>query len=64
MRVFFALCFNGLPRAQIVIDVLLSPKPGEVEFDVAHNIPIYFSNPDLLWKTQYPFGRFGQGAFR
>ena len=27
-------------------------------------VPVYFSNPDLLWKTQHPFPRFGQGAFR
>jgi len=49
---------------QIVIDVLLSSRPGEVEYEEDHQIPIYFSNPDLLWKTQYPHGRFGQGAFR
>ena len=27
-------------------------------------VPLFFSNPDLLWKTQHPFPRFGQGAFR
>jgi len=36
----------------------------QIEFEENHRIPVYFSNPDLLWKTQYRFGRFGQGAFR
>eukprot|EP00616_Rhizochromulina_sp_CCMP1243_P010170 CAMPEP_0118991792 /NCGR_PEP_ID=MMETSP1173-20130426/52305_1 /TAXON_ID=1034831 /ORGANISM="Rhizochromulina marina cf, Strain CCMP1243" /LENGTH=220 /DNA_ID=CAMNT_0006942943 /DNA_START=23 /DNA_END=685 /DNA_ORIENTATION=- len=49
---------------QIIIDVLLSSRPGEKEFEADFNIPIFFSNPDLLWKTQFPYGRFGQGAFR
>mmetsp|Transcript_8848 Transcript_8848/g.13203 ORF Transcript_8848/g.13203 Transcript_8848/m.13203 type:complete len:483 (+) Transcript_8848:145-1593(+) len=49
---------------QILTDVLLSSRPGEVEYERNHRIPIIFSNPDLLWKTQFPFPRFGQGAFR
>lgn len=55
---------NFFQALQIVIDCLLSSRPGTVEFEEEFNIPIFFSNPDLLWKTQYPFGRFGQGAFR
>lgn len=55
---------NFCMAMQILTDVLLSSRPGEVEFERDHLVPIYFSNPDLLWKTQYPFGRFGQGAFR
>ena len=27
------------------------------------SVPVYFSNPDLLWATDYPAPRFGQGAF-
>jgi len=34
---------------QIVTDVMLSSQPGEVEYEEEHHIPIYFSNPDLLW---------------
>jgi len=49
---------------QIITDVLLSSRPGEREFEPSHRIPIVFSNPDLLWKTQYAHARFGQGAFR
>lgn len=26
--------------------------------------PIYFSNPDLLWASEYPLSRLGQGGFR
>lgn len=55
---------NYLTALQLVIDVLTSPKPGLIEYEEAHLIPIYFSNPDLLWKAQYPFSRFGQGAYR
>lgn len=32
------------------------------EGDGVH-VPVYFSNPDLLWATDYPAPRFGQGAF-
>eukprot|EP00467_Chlorarachnion_reptans_P008279 CAMPEP_0114521370 /NCGR_PEP_ID=MMETSP0109-20121206/20148_1 /TAXON_ID=29199 /ORGANISM="Chlorarachnion reptans, Strain CCCM449" /LENGTH=466 /DNA_ID=CAMNT_0001702467 /DNA_START=180 /DNA_END=1580 /DNA_ORIENTATION=+ len=49
---------------QVLTDVLLSSRPGEVEYERNHRIPIVFSNPDLLWKTQYANARFGQGAFR
>mmetsp|Transcript_14288 Transcript_14288/g.28825 ORF Transcript_14288/g.28825 Transcript_14288/m.28825 type:complete len:457 (-) Transcript_14288:193-1563(-) len=49
---------------QVLTDVLLSSRPGEVEYEKNHRIPIVFSNPDLLWKTQYAHPRFGQGAFR
>lgn len=49
---------------QITTDVLLSSRPGKVEYDPQHRIPIVFSNGDLLWKTQHPFPRFGQGAFK
>lgn len=27
------------------------------------SVPVYFSNPDLLWATDFPAPRFGQGAF-
>lgn len=26
-------------------------------------VPLYFSNPDLLWANEHPAPRFGQGAF-
>jgi hypothetical protein len=50
---------------QLITDLLLSSQPGLVEVEgPQHKLPIYFSNPDVLWKTQFPFPRFGQGAFR
>eukprot|EP00471_Norrisiella_sphaerica_P003150 CAMPEP_0184486900 /NCGR_PEP_ID=MMETSP0113_2-20130426/8780_1 /TAXON_ID=91329 /ORGANISM="Norrisiella sphaerica, Strain BC52" /LENGTH=460 /DNA_ID=CAMNT_0026868979 /DNA_START=87 /DNA_END=1469 /DNA_ORIENTATION=+ len=49
---------------QVLTDILLSSRPGEKEYEKYHRIPVVFSNPDLLWKTQYPHARFGQGAFR
>ena len=27
-------------------------------------MPCHFSNPDVLWKSEHPFPRFGQGAFK
>jgi len=53
--------FEGV---QVISDLLLSSRPGEVEYEKGHRIPIVFSNPDLLWKTQFVNGRYGQGAFR
>jgi ribonucleotide monophosphatase NagD (HAD superfamily) len=36
-----------------------------VEYDAhAPPMPIHFSNPDVLWKSEHPFPRFGQGAFK
>mmetsp|Transcript_59084 Transcript_59084/g.115918 ORF Transcript_59084/g.115918 Transcript_59084/m.115918 type:complete len:504 (+) Transcript_59084:92-1603(+) len=55
---------NVFEALQIVSDVLLSSKPGLVEVESGREIPLYFSNPDVLWKTQFPHPRFGQGAFR
>ncbi|KAG0245753.1 HAD-like domain-containing protein [Mortierella sp. GBAus27b] len=28
------------------------------------SVPIYFSNPDIVWSNEYPVPRFGQGTFR
>jgi ribonucleotide monophosphatase NagD (HAD superfamily) len=62
---FAAVCvftdpLNFFEALQICSDVLLSSRPGITEVERGHAIPIFFSNPDLLWKTQHPFGRFGQ----
>ena len=53
------------PRAQVIVDILCSPQPTLREYDAAApTIPVHFSNPDVLWKAQHPFPRFGQGAFK
>lgn len=52
-------------RLQIVVDVLCSPSPARREYDAAAPpMPVHFSNPDVLWKAEHPFSRFGQGAFK
>ncbi|KAL1918801.1 uncharacterized protein VTP21DRAFT_2823 [Calcarisporiella thermophila] len=53
---------------QIVVDVLTS-KGGYVgtaqDTDKpTQQVPIYFSNPDIIWSTDFPLPRYGQGAFR
>ena len=35
-------------------------KPSEADRAA---VPVYFSNPDLLWAADFPAPRFGQGAF-
>jgi len=50
---------------QAAVDVLCSPTPLSLEYDAhAPPMPIHFSNPDVLWKSEHPFPRFGQGAFK
>ncbi|KAI9591571.1 HAD-like domain-containing protein [Syncephalis fuscata] len=53
---------------QVVMDALLA-KDGYIGTqrsanDQSPQIPLYFSNPDLLWSNDYPVARYGQGAFR
>ena len=47
---------------QICTDVLLSPQPGLAEISEVQT-PIFFSNPDFLWRGEFPNNRFGTGAF-
>jgi len=55
---------NFFEALQIITDVLLSSKPSECEHEKSHQIPVYFSAGDLLWKSQHRNPRFGLGAFR
>lgn len=56
---------------QIAIDLLTSVdgrithpiKISNTAGDHDH-IPIYFSNPDMIWGNEFPRPRFGQGAFQ
>lgn len=51
---------------QIIIDVIQSrgvidrPRP----LDGAPPVELIFCNPDLLWRSEFPRPRLGQGAFR
>lgn len=57
--------WNWFEALQCCVDVLCSPIPSKLEYDPAATpIPVHFSNPDVLWKAQHPFPRFGQGAFK
>jgi len=57
--------YSWFEALQVCVDVLCSPRPIQLEFDpAAPPVPVHFSNPDVLWKTQHPFARFGQGAFK
>ncbi|KAF9084069.1 hypothetical protein BGX29_000321 [Mortierella sp. GBA35] len=56
---------------QLCLDALVSKggKLGTIkDSDELHNtkqtVPIYFSNPDIVWSNEYPVPRFGQGTFR
>ena len=46
---------------QILTDVLLDKDPSKKN---KTQLPLYFSNPDILWSTDHPQPRFGQGAFK
>lgn len=57
--------YEWYEACQIAVDVLCSPTPLTLEFDpTAPPMPCHFSNPDVLWKSEHPFPRFGQGAFK
>ena len=57
--------YEWFEAVQIGVDVLCSPTPLTIEFDQnAPPMPCHFSNPDVLWKSEHPFPRFGQGAFK
>ncbi|KAK9472058.1 HAD-like domain-containing protein [Dipodascopsis tothii] len=51
---------------QIIVDVLLSQRGqfGTRNDELRQQVPIYFSNNDLLWANDYSLPRYGQGAFR
>ncbi|KAG9051143.1 hypothetical protein FS837_011989 [Tulasnella sp. UAMH 9824] len=58
---------------QVSVDILRSRnkicrepyKPdAELGSDPEKNVELIFCNPDLLWKSDYPNVRFGQGAFK
>jgi hypothetical protein len=47
-----------------MVDVLVSRgMPGHPPRADAPPVDLYFSNPDMLWKNEWPAPRFGQGAF-
>ncbi|KAI7830326.1 HAD-like domain-containing protein [Gamsiella multidivaricata] len=56
---------------QICLDALASKggalgtiKDSEDLHSTKQSVPIYFSNPDVVWSNEYPVPRFGQGTFK
>lgn len=58
---------------QILYDIVSSRdgvvgRPKDVEDDsqwtADAQVPVFFSNPDLLWSNEFPQPRFGQGSFQ
>lgn len=50
---------------QLTVDVLTGGGViGCAPVQGAPPVPIFFSNPDLLWANEHPAPRFGQGAFK
>ncbi|KAF9576112.1 Haloacid dehalogenase-like hydrolase domain-containing 5 [Mortierella alpina] len=39
-------------------------KNSEELHSTKQSVPIYFSNPDVVWSNEYPVPRFGQGSFK
>jgi ribonucleotide monophosphatase NagD (HAD superfamily) len=53
---------------QILLDVILSRgfvgKPHVYDKSERPPLKLVFCNPDLLWRSEYPVSRLGQGAFK
>ncbi|KAI1302549.1 hypothetical protein EDD11_005595 [Mortierella claussenii] len=56
---------------QLCLDALASKggalgtiKDSEELHSTKQSVPIYFSNPDVVWSNEYPVPRFGQGTFK
>ncbi|KAF9935898.1 hypothetical protein BGZ67_002883 [Mortierella alpina] len=56
---------------QVCLDALVSKggalgtiKTPEALHATKQSVPIYFSNPDVVWSNEYPVPRFGQGSFK
>jgi HAD superfamily hydrolase (TIGR01456 family) len=48
---------------QVVIDVMMSANPSEIEL-TTDQIPIYFASEDLLYKDEFVNPRFGLGMYK
>lgn len=72
IKIDVVLVFND-PRdwaldLQVLLDLVLSDEGrlGTRRGDICTkpHVPIYFSNPDLIWANEYHLPRLGQGGFR
>lgn len=72
VKIDAVLVFND-PRdwaldLQVLLDITLSDE-GRLgtrrdDNSIKPHVPIYFSNPDLIWANEYHLPRLGQGGFR
>jgi ribonucleotide monophosphatase NagD (HAD superfamily) len=51
---------------QVATDVILSGGiiGGPYDYELKQKVELVFCNPDLVWKSDFPRSRFGQGAFK
>ncbi|SCZ89264.1 BZ3500_MvSof-1268-A1-R1_Chr1-1g01067 [Microbotryum saponariae] len=62
--------FNWGRDVQLICDVLssshgvLGTSKSTSEWESSPQLPVHFSNPDLLWGNEFSQPRFGQGAFQ
>ncbi|SCV71488.1 BQ2448_3076 [Microbotryum intermedium] len=62
--------FNWGRDVQLICDVLsssqgvLGTSKSASEWESSPQLPVHFSNPDLLWGNEFSQPRFGQGAFQ
>jgi len=59
---------NWALDVQVMVDVIQSRgivgRPRPVDGATATPVEVIFCNPDLLWRSEFPRPRLGQGAFR
>ncbi|KAG0014670.1 hypothetical protein BGZ80_010314 [Entomortierella chlamydospora] len=55
------LCLDALASKGGVLGTI---KESADLHSTKQSVPIYFSNPDIVWSNDYPVPRFGQGTFR
>jgi ribonucleotide monophosphatase NagD (HAD superfamily) len=51
---------------QVASDVILAGGiiGGPYDYELKQKVDLVFCNPDLIWKSEFPQPRFGQGAFK
>ena len=51
---------------QVACDVILAGGVigGPYDYELKRKVELVFCNPDLVWKSEFPRTRFGQGAFK
>jgi len=54
------------PSVQVASDVILAGGiiGGPYDYGLKQKVELVFCNPDLIWKSEFPQPRFGQGAFK